>query len=474
MPHPHALPPNAVGITVQNNDCAAARRSAGVISQALGFSEARVTCAVAGTLGTLTRPRPPRMPPVRNLITYSVPETNHLPTPSAYPAFEVPSDIPWVSTTGAVIAYVKLDALIMTVRVDNMLKTGFALENAGILQSDMMVDPRGTGGLVVRVRPITSAQVQKIIKVAASQLHDPFSPSYHKVAFVQDCDGTIASLSGLSLAVARERARVMARAAKTTLGPPLGVVDLGGDVTDAVCGLGRDATLSQLSAAPENWDSNTEPGLRATVVRSVSAAWRLKLPPNPAGASWRLSPDLRASRWSPSSGIAFVADGMRSETDAIMGNAIVPDRVDVVFPDWAFEALQKSRYAPNLTDIGLNISPPLLPAVVIRAANADELSRGVKEVQAYASQLALRSGKHFDLWYYYSRSDCRSVTDAALFKATSDAVAGLHGTKMRYLQETALFASGSIPCLYEPIPGYRQNASATQRGDMAASVVVGY
>jgi hypothetical protein len=148
--------------------------------------------------------------------------------------------------------------------------------------------------------------------------------------------------------------------------------------------------------------------------------------------------------------------------------------VSVLIPDWAYDALQKSPYAPDLTHIGVNIGPPS-PAIAMRAASPAQLERRVMSFQDYASRLAMRLGKHLDLSFLYSQSDCRSATNAALFWATSDAIAGLHGKAIRYLQETSVFATGFVSCLYEPTSEDEWlNSSTSKGGTAAAFVVVGY
>ncbi len=381
--------------------------------------------------------------------------------------FKVPSEIPWVSATSTILAYVKIDALLLRIGVDyNVLDVAFALENAGISRADITSEPFNNQMLFVRVRPVTVAQVLKIANIVKQQLNPPTYHVYSETAFVQDCNGTIASLSGLALAQAHERARLMAQAAGTSLGEPLGVVDSGGRVVDAVCGFGSDATVQQLMLA-ERQATNRQGShgeLHASIVRSISAAWRLKLPANPSGEPWY--------SWGNEPRQAFIADGLRGHGDALL--SIVPNRASVIVPEWAYAGLRHSAYAPALKRVSLEMTP-LEPLVVVHAKSLTQLVRLVAELQTFVSKLGAPLGKHQDLQAVYSSDDCTSATDAALFRATRNAIAQLAGKPLRYLQQTWLETFGDANCTYEPeTDDAWSSVSAPRLGGAGASVVAGY
>lgn len=469
--YPRVLPVDAPRVVIQSIDCAAAQHDANSIAQELGFSAARITCMGGTARATLYGTSAPRATPMPNLIAYSVPEPRSVSPPVVATTFRVPSDIPWVSTAGTIVAYVKTDALLLTVPTNNLLATAFAFENAGISRDDMITQPSSDNEkeLFVRVHPLNISQVLKIDRIAR-RLH---SYAREQTAFIRDCDSRIASLSGLALGVARDRANLMARAARTGLDRPLGVVDPGGYVVNARCGLGADATVQQLAdavnASPDLRFANG--GLHAAIVRSIHVAWRLKLSPNPAGQPWYEVPDFKGIWYGTVQRPAFLADGQRAHTDGLSPpNVIIPDRVFIRIPDWLYGALQNSRYK---TDISLEVAP-LQPAIVLHAATLGKFERSVANFQEYVARLGAQAGKHADLQFYYSRDDCRPATDAALFRATSDAIAGLHGKPFRYLQETAVFIPGDVPCEYEPVGDDVVSISNPRPGAAAASVVVGY
>lgn len=470
--HPQVLPVDAPRVVIQSVNCAVPQHNANNIAQKLGFSQAVVTCMGGTARATLYGTSAPRAAPIPNLIAYSVPEPRSVSPSGVATTFRVPSDIPWVSTVGTIIAYVKTDALLLIVPANNPLATAFALENAGISRDDMTTEPSSDSEkeLFVRVRPLTISQVLKIDRVAR-QLH---SYARSQTAFVRNCDDIIASLSGLALDVARDRANLMARAARTGLDKLLGVVDPGGYVLDARCGLGADATVQQLAdavnASPDLRFANG--GLHATIVRSIHVAWRVKSPPNLAGQPWYEVPDFKGLWYATGQRPAFLADGQRAHAEGLsLPNAIIPDRVTIRIPDWLYGAMQHSRYRMRMSlEVG-----PLQPAVVLHAENVAQFERSVADFQEYVSRLAARTGRHSDLQFSYSRDDCRPATNTALFRATSDAIAGLHGKPIRYLQETSVFTGGDIPCEYEPVAGdVVSNSLAGRYGWAAASVVVGY
>ncbi|HET9392314.1 MAG TPA: hypothetical protein VFO29_02145 [Candidatus Rubrimentiphilum sp.] len=469
---PQVLPVDASGVVILKIDCAVAQQNANRIAQGLGFSQARVTCMGGTARATLYGAHAPLAASVPTLIGYSIAEPRSFSPPTIATTFRVPADIPWVSTSGEIVAWVKTDALLLEIPTNNPLPAAFALENAGISRNDMVAERSDEGALYIRVRPLNIAQVLKIARIARQSPINSYVRT--KTAFVRNCDDKIATLTGLALGVARDRASLMARAARTALGTPLGVVDPGGYVLDARCDLGADASAKQLAdivnASPDVRFANG--GLGATVVRSVHVAWRLRLPPNPAGQPWNEQPDFNGLWDGTAQGPAFLADGQRAHADAVSPpDGIVPDRVTILTPDWAYGALRNSHYR---TSVSL-VTDPLQPAVVLRAATTAKLQKRVSEFQEYITRLAARVGKHPGLQFYYSRDDCRHATDAALLRATGDAIEGLHGAPIRYLQETSISTTGYVSCNYKPIEGdVTPNSHFGIDGAAVASVVVGY
>lgn len=282
LPVPLSL--EAPQLLIQNRDCAAAKLQAQALAAGLGFAQTRMSCGYGLTTVALVGRSPAQIVTPNGIITYSVFGGPPLP-PQVSSAFEVPSDVPFVATSGDIAAYTKLDAMVLLLQTHDILKTAFALEEAGVPRGEMISLPGNNAVLVVRVRPITISRLLQIMRTIAAD-ENSNSNSITKIGFVRDCDRTIASLGGLALEEAQRRANVVARAAQTELGNAIGVVDPGGNVTDAICGFGDDATTHQLAVAAQN---TPLPGagnshLYATFVRSIRAARRIKGLANGIGA----------------------------------------------------------------------------------------------------------------------------------------------------------------------------------------------
>jgi hypothetical protein len=469
---PRPLPAATPVAIISSTDCAAGARDARFIAETLGFVHTSPTCQYGSTYATLSGTTAPRIPAVRSLIAYSIVDSNAFQPRNNFLTFEVPDDIPWVSAQATALAYVKIDALLLDIQADNILDTAFALEKAGVSRDDMMANPRSPERrLLVRVWPLTVARVREIAQVARQQVDPRYTFYFEAKAFIRDCDSVVAPLNGLALSEARARANAMARAAHTKLAEPLAVIDSGGTVVDAICGLGSDATVHQLAALEEagNYQNVRGGNLDATIVLSISAAWRLNLPPNPPGTAWR---GLPPNTWYALGGwVGFLADGQRALGDALLPNSIIADHVRALVPDWAESALQKSPYAYGLTHVSFDLSP-FRPALVLRAGNPTMLSRKVNSVRAFISHLPQNAGRSVELGLVYGRDDCRAAVRDALFQATGKAIAQLHGARIRYLQERSAETIGPVSCAYEPTEDDWPSAGVF--GASVGSVAVGY
>lgn len=270
----------------------------------------------------------------------------------------------------------------------------------------------------------------------------------------------------LAFAQARDHARIMASVAHAPVGRVLAIVDDGGSVSNAICGQGAESTMSALGAATVQAPSSMRTGvhLYASVTRALSVAWRMELPLNPPGKTWRTGPD-----WPH----VFAADGAFAEGGAVIPNALEADRVQILVPDWAPQALRGSPYARDLTYVGIG-NGPMLPAVELQARNAAQLAQRVAGARA---DLASRTptGQSLDVSFIYSRRDCRVAIDAALYAATQDAIARTHAARIRYLQEDGTDTAGPIKCEYEPAPDVLLPESTVYvRGGTIAGVMAGY
>jgi len=445
-PQPSLLPTNAPQIVVLNSDCDAAQLSANIDAQSLGFSNARLKCAGYPS-GDLNGVAPPHSVLPTNLIAYSVQNEPPFSPASFGPWIEVPSSIPFVASVGHIVAYVKPDAMIVFMKPDNIVNTAFALEAAGVPKRDMFAVPEEDQSLYVRVRPVTAAQFSKIERVASAEQREK-RILLLRTSYIGDCNKTIASLGGAVLMQAQRRARVMAEAAGTHIGTLLAVFDASGGATDAVCGFGEDASMQQLVAAAKDLNCRTEScsHFYATVVRNVSAAWRLTLPPNPPTTSWRSNPDAEGRFWDRT---PFIADG--SQIRAIGGgNNVEPDRVMIFVPDWAKDAVRGSGYARNLEYYDGELSLP--PVLQVQAPTRQILQQRVTAIEQYFSRVAAQHAKSSDLVFRYSRDDCSNAIDGALYNAVKDAVKRLNGKRLRYLQQYNVQTIGLVYCGYEVNP----------------------
>ncbi len=471
---PYTIPMSPCGpqVLIQNDDCAAARRYANAIAETLGFSQAVLTCG-GHMIATLQQPVRARMPVTSNLVAYSVTENPPFAPLRIGSTFEVPDTIPFAAASGNIVAYVKPDALLLEFHPDNVLETAFALEESGIARGDMISEDSGSGSLFVRVKPITLVQILKITRIAKKHQR-LYSTLYTRTAFIWDCDAAIASLSGLVLAQAHERARVMAQAAHTGLDRFVGAVDPGGNVTNAICGLGKNATMHQLAIASFRTAVNSQqgPSLYATIVRSISAAWQLTLPANPPGKPY--SEDPSGGWWTGDRRTAFVADGVRASADALVPNSVEPNRAAILIPHSMYENVRSSPYADDLTYVGLGTAPMRL-AIVVHGQSVAQLAQRVHGVHDYVSLLSAPGAEPGNFSVLYSRDDCRDAANIALYRATRAALATLHGKAIRYLVEQDATAIGDVPCTYEPTePAASSNSDASKRGFSVASVIAAY
>lgn len=458
---PTRISPDVPRAFLRASNCADAQHSANLLAAAIGFAHATVTCR--DDAARFEGNAPARMPPVPQLIAYN-PLAAHAPQGPA--RVEVPGDVPFVAAYGSVVAYARLDALIVAIATDDPLASAFDLEDAGIRRRDIMTGPtNGVSRLLVRVRPISVHQVLKITNAARKHFSGRY-PVGWAVGFVQNCDAAIASLGPFALAQARDHARIMASVARSPLGRLLAIVDHGGGVNNAICGKGAESTTSALGTASLQAPDSVRTGvhLYASVTRALSVAWRMELPPNPPGRIWRTGPG-----WPH----VFAADGAFAEGGAVIPNALEADRVQILVPDWAPQALRGSPYARDLTYVGLG-NGPLLPAIELQARNAAQLAQRVAAARA---DLASRTpaGQSLGVSFVYSRRDCRAAIDAALYAATQDAIARTHAARIRYLQEDGTDTAGPIKCDYQPAPDIVLPESTVYvRGGTIAGVMAGY
>lgn len=468
---PVPLSMKAPQLLIQNLDCTAAERQAKALAANLGFRQTRMTCFRGITTVALDGRTEAHSVTPSGLITYSLFSPLPKSEPEVRSLFEVPSDVPFVAASGDIVAYMKLDALVLLVPTDKMLKVAFALEEAGFSKSDMTSPPGNNQLLVIRVRLISPSRILQIARIIAAQ--DGSRPPYAaSIGFIRDCDGTIASLGGLALEEARRRADAMARAAQSELENTIGVVDPGGEVTDAVCGFGADATTDQLAAAAQNAHL-PGPGnshlLYATVLRSIRVAWRLKGPPNGPGLPWgSLDPPRDIKNF------GFIADGVRASGEALLNN-VQPNRVSILIPDWSYDPLVRSQYSKYISYVDFGTGR-LLPSITIAGRNAEELQKSLAGFQRYVSALARHPGESAALSFRYSQTNCGPALDAAVFEATQDAVKKAHGKPIRFLQQASAFPFGSsVSCLYEstPLDDWSSNP-APRAGASIAGVVAAY
>ncbi len=460
-------------VAARLGDCGDRDRNGKAIAQALGYAKTG-SCGQ----GDLSEPIPPRAAMVPGLIAYSGNERgvpNHAPLIDA--TLQVPGDIPFVATTGRIIGYVKVDALLVSLLTDNPVEEALALLDAGVDRNDIASLPDAANAkLVVRVRPITAAQVLKIIAIAKRYKDTNGWPLYWSMGFVADCNDAIAALGALAVNRARDHARVMATAANTQLGKVLGVVDAGANVSDALCGSDANASTHDLAVAalrPQThaaYDMPFIPQFYATIYRTLDVAWRLRRPPNPPGTPLRRQFSAR-SLPRP----AFVADGMQTYGDALIPNAYRPDRVRILLPQWAVAPLLKSHYAHALSWVAFGLES-MHPTLDLRSADPAVLQRSIDKAKAFLAGIEPPAGQSLHLSYWYARDDCSAAVDAAIFQATRNAM-GKTGGRIRYLWGRELDGSvlGEISCSYEPGPNDQWLTSSTlPTGGAESEIVAGY
>lgn len=441
-------PPELVAAPL--GDCEVMSRNGLAIAHALGYANA----GYCGH-GILAERITPRAPMVPGLIAYSGNERWPNGAPLIGTTLEVPSDIPFVATTGSIIGYVKLDALLLSLGSDNPVEEALALHDAGIATDDIVSLPERAEKLLVRVRPVTPAQVLKIISVAKQYKSDSAWPVYWSLGFVANCENAIAGLGALAVNRAREHAAVMAAAAHARLGDVLGVVDAGSNIPDAVCDVDVNSPTRKLAVAGLNARLNRSnamqilPRFYATIFRSLDVAWRVQRPPNSPGMRYLSLPQFSGRWWLQVPRPAFVADGKQVHGDALIPNAFEPDRARIILPQWAAPAMLKSRWASAVSWAFESSTPHL--ALDLRARQPKTLQHEIDSATAFLSAIKPPTGQSLDLTYWYSRTDCSAAIDTAIFRATQDALAKTGGT-FRYLwgRELDGFALGQISCTYEP------------------------
>jgi len=375
---------------------------------------------------------------------------------------------------------VKLDALLLSLGSDNPVEEALALHDAGIATDDIASLPDRAEKLLVRVRPVTPAQVLKIISVAKQYRSDSAWPVYWSLGFVADCKDAIAGLGAIAVNRAREHAVVMAAAAHTRLGEVLGVVDAGSNIPDAVCDVDVNSPARKLAVAGLNAQRNGShamqmaPRFYATIFRSLDVAWRLQRPANPPGTRYLSLPQFRDRWWLHVPRPAFVADGKQAHGDALIPNAFEPDRVRIMLPRWAAPAVLKSRWG-NAVSLVFDFGMPN-PVLDLRAKQPKTLQQEIDKATAFLSGLKPPAGQSLGLTYWYSRSDCSAAIDTAIYRATRDALAKTGG-HFRYLwgRELDGFALGQISCTYEPDERDQWLATGKlPKGGAGSEIVAGY
>lgn len=477
---PRFAPALAPTIYLRSVSCAAAQGNASAIGAALGFSHAHVTC-LRSPVAALYGPVPPKLKPVPGLIAYSGNEHNQSGAPRVGQTVQIPSDVPFVAATGSIVGYVKVSTLLLSLDTDDAVSLAFALEDVGVRRDDIVTSKFKGATFVVRVRPVSAAAVRKIIAVVNAQQIGPLRtrPVYWTAGFLNDCDSVIADLGGLAVARAADHARTMARAAKSRLREVLRVVDSGDNIPDAICGVPKDAsTTAYVKAAIDAFEMTgvralSTPQLYATIMRSVSVAWRLDLPRNGPGSQWQRLPEFQfisRTREKP----AFISDGLRVEGNALLPNTVEPNRIRIYPPAWTLDKLRKSPFSHEVTDLEFGI-PPVRPQIDIRARTSAELKEKLDGVLAYLRKIPVPKGASLDLSFLYSRGDCSSAVDEALYHATLDAVAKAHG-HIRYLEEYYAEVSAPVICTYElgPYDVTTPPTAAIPTSGTVAGVYVGY
>ena len=213
----------------------------------------------------------------------------------------------------------------------------------------------------------------------------------------------------------------------------------------------------------------------ATILRSLSAAWRLDLSPNPpvpSSQSWRTT---YPGWWANTPRVPFIADGLHLEGDALLPKAFYPNLVRIEIPDWMPSGLTRTPYAKEITYMPIGLGQ-LNPVLVLRASSAAALQVRVAQARDDLSRIAASQGRSLDVWYLYGRDDCTYAVDAALYAATQAAIAKTPARSVRYLEERDSEKLGQISCTYLPTPQDYWSPAATfpHAGGSIASVIAGY
>ena len=453
---PQRLSPSnpQIQIPAFGQDCAPATADARILAHSLGYSAVSMTCGGRTPLATLSGPVHPYDTFVPGLLTYS--ENAHLPfhEPSTRQSFEVADSVPFASGNGKIVGYIKPDAMLISLQTDNPVETTLELLDAGIARADIagMASGVGNAKLVVRVRPVTGAQVRRIVRVAESAEHNQW-PIYWAARFVTDCPRVIAALGTIALRTAREHAQVLAEAAQARLGAPIGVLDYGAVIPDAICLQAPAASLHDLIQAvvhePDrsNPIDSMQPHIYATVVRSLSAAWRLNVPANPPGRPWYADPLFNGRCCG---GAPFVADGKWAIAPALLPGTADANRAQIDVPQWVGDALSAHGYAKN--DDFANNAGPRPVSIVLRAPDSAQLEKLIFELQDYVKTFPQTGAKMPSLSIRVWRSDCSAALDAALALAARNAIAKIHaaGGAMRLMEERDAEIAGMLPCTAAP------------------------
>jgi hypothetical protein len=277
----------------------------------------------------------------------------------------------------------------------------------------------------------------------------------------------------------------MARAAANRLGPVLGVVDAGGGVIDAVCGSGVEPSMREAAGLIQPGYTNTGinrvdmtiPG-EATVIRRLSAAWRLVAPPNGHGVSYDNGRDYNAFSHQRRDILPFVANGLRSDGNVMVLNSLRADIVSIQLPDEAYAILKNSPYARNLMYVGQGVGL-LQPTIMLKAESTAALERDVQSVQRFVANSPHATNATAGWRYAFASDNCHSPLDGALYDATRSAIAKLGQKRIRYLEQldasTTNIACTIVPAANEIGPIETWSPSSDPPGSaVTATVIAGY
>ncbi|HEV3154027.1 MAG TPA: hypothetical protein VGZ02_09510 [Candidatus Baltobacteraceae bacterium] len=483
IPELSAKAPQILIQNVEYSQCADARSLADSDAGALGFAHAELACPqsrIANLVGTVSKTGLP----AKTFLDYN--DFDRLSaTPRIETGFEVPEQVPFAAATSTIVAHVPVDDLFVVLRVDDILAAAFALEESGISRSDIVSTSR-LDNLLVRVRPASEDAVRSIVKTVSGVQPHYDVVHYAEMGFIRDCNAAYQSLSLAALQDARRRALVMARAANVGLGSILGVVDAGGNVADAVCGTGAKPSMTDAArlAQPGITANDSEridaavPGT-ATVVRRLSAAWRLTLPPNGRGAYYRGLTDFAPRPSQRALSMTFVANGRQAVGDALVPDSLKPDAVTIQVSDDAYRALQHSPYANDLTYArGIMVSG-VSPAVTLHSSNAAALKRSIESLRLYVSRERGGAQAVKNWWFAFASDNCHSSLDDALYAATQVAMARIGSNRLRYLEQTQATTFNVVCTTVPPIQEVGSSETWHSSGEpfagfSTASVIVGY